>query len=174
MTSTSTLRRLGYAFATAMAAAVLLAHAAAAGNASSYGPPDPWVRYALSLTGASTTSSSPLITDTLAPGGGTAESNKGYTFVTDTLAPGGSIQAQGYRFTTDTLAPGGGTTESNKGYTFVTDTLAPGGGQGGHFSSTRTFSWPDAGIGAGVAVGSIFCLFGGALALVRRRGRLAV
>jgi hypothetical protein len=31
------------------------------------------------------------------------------TFTTDTLAPGGgSAQAQGYRFVTDTLAPGGG------------------------------------------------------------------
>jgi hypothetical protein len=171
MTSTSTHRRLGRALAVPVAAAALLAPAATAGSSRSYGPPDPWVRYAasttrantpdpwfgyaLSLARANTTTSSPLITDTLAPGGGTADSNRGYTFVTDTLAPGGgSTQTQGYRFTTDTLAPGGS--------------------QGGQLSSGRSFSWPDAGVGAGVAVGSIFCLFAGALVLARRRDRLAV
>jgi hypothetical protein len=170
MTSTSTHSRLGRALAAAVAGAALLAPAAAASNSRSYGPPDtwaryaasitrantpdPWFSYALSLTRANATSSSPLITDTLAPGGGTAQTH-GYTFVTDTLAPGGgSTQTQGYRFTTDTLAPGGGHMHLVGG--------------------ARSFSWPDAGIGAGVAVGSIFCLFGGALALVRRRGRLAV
>jgi hypothetical protein len=171
MTSTSTQRRLGRALAAAVATAALLAHVAAAGNSRSYGPPDSWVRYAasitqartpdpwfdyaLSLTRANTTSGSHLITDTLAPGGGTAENTRGYTFVTDTLAPGGeSTQTQAYRFTTDTLAPGGD--------------------RSGLVSAARSFSWPDAGVGAGVAVGSLFCLLSGALVLARRRGRLAV
>lgn len=48
--------------------------------------PDTWYGYAVSLS--KTQQAAPFITDTLAPGGGTA--------------------VQGYRFTTDTLAPGGG------------------------------------------------------------------
>jgi hypothetical protein len=65
-------------------------------------------------------------------------------------------------------------TAQMQGYHFIADAPACGGGQGGELSSPRSFSWPDAGIGFGVAAGSIFCLFGGALALAGRRGRLAV
>jgi hypothetical protein len=77
------------------------------------------------------------------------------TFVTDTLAPGGKAPAQqGYRFITDTLAPGGGSQQA-----------VPAGG---------SFSWSDAGVGAGVAAGTMLALIGSGLIVIRRQGRLAV
>jgi hypothetical protein len=85
-----------------------------------------------------------------------AGSALGDTFITDTLAPGGKAPAlQGYRFVTDTLAPGGGTTEV---------VVQP----------SSNFNWSDAGVGAGVAAGTIIVLLGSTLIVTRRPGRLAV
>ncbi len=73
-------------------------------------------------------------------------------------------------FTTDTLAPGGYGPDRTP---FVTDTLAPG-PPAQVVTAPAAFSWPDAGVGAGVVVGAALVLAGGALAVSRRRGRLAV
>jgi hypothetical protein len=81
---------------------------------------------------------------------------------------------QGYTFITDTLAPGGGHATQPQGYTFITDTLAPGGGPVRVVTPSPSFSWPDAGVGAGVSFGSMLALLGGTLLVARRRGRLAV
>jgi hypothetical protein len=86
-----------------------------------------------------TAAATPLITDTLAPGGTSASSPH---FITDTLAPGGvsSVPAADYRFITDTLDPGGG----------ASGVAAVPAGDG--------FSWADAGIGAVVACGLMLLL----------------
>jgi hypothetical protein len=152
MASTSTHRRLGQTLAAAVAAAALLAHAAAASNNRSCGPPDPSVRYATSIIRANTP-------------------DPWFNYALSLTRADTSSSSQ---LMTDTLAPGGGPAETSKGYTFVSDTLAPGGGQGGPLGSAPSFSWPDAGIGAGVAIASMLCLLGVALVLTRRRGRLAV
>ena len=79
-------------------------------------------------------------------------------FITDTLAPGGgkpAAPAQGYRFTTDTLAPGGGSATVS----------AP---------AASSFSWADAGIGAGMAAGVLLALLGGLLVVNRRNVSVAV
>jgi hypothetical protein len=89
-------------------------------------------------------------------------------------AAGAQGTPQGYRFVTDTLAPGGGRAAQPQGFTFITDTLAPGGGPVRAVTSSPSFSWPDAGVGAGVATGSILVLLGSTLLVARRRGRLAV
>jgi hypothetical protein len=105
-----------------------------------------------------------------------ASSALGDTFITDTLAPGGKpAPVQGYRFITDTLAPGGKPAPV-QGYRFITDTLAPGGGSSAPIAvrSSVAFSWSDAGVGAGAAVGGMLALIGSALIVVRRQGRLAV
>jgi hypothetical protein len=78
------------------------------------------------------------------------------TFITDTLGGNGHPkQVQGYRFITDTLAPGGGP---------AIDAA----------SSSPSFSWADAGVGAGTAAGALLMLLGGALLVARRQGRLAI
>jgi len=80
----------------------------------------------------------------------------GDTFITDTLAPGGKpAPVQSYRFITDTLAPGGGSADAI-------------------VNSPNSFSWSDAGVGAGAAAGGMLALMGSALILMRRQGRLAV
>ena len=95
-------------------------------------------------------------------------------FVTDTLAPGGATaETPGYRFVTDTLAPGGATAET-PGYRFVTDTLAPGGGLVTSSPAATGFDWSDAGIGAASSVGLILILLGGAQLVSRRRSVVAV
>ncbi len=115
-----------------------------------------------------------LITDTLAPGGGTSVG--GYHFVTDTLAPGGGIPvpAEGYRFPVNPGNPA--PAEGPVGYRFITDTLAPGGGNSSGVSVTggNDFSWADAGIGAVIAGGlMLLALIGRHLADRKRRGQLA-
>lgn len=98
----------------------------------------------------------------------------GDTFTADTLAPGGGSATQGYRFVTDTLAPGGKPAPS-PGYRFITDTLAPGGGAASFTAPAPDgFSWSDAGVGAGAAVGGMLALIGAALIVARRHSRLAV
>jgi hypothetical protein len=57
------------------------------GRTNPYGGHDPWFKYAVSLSHQAPV---PLITDTLAPGGGSSQI-QGYRFITDTLAPGGGI-----------------------------------------------------------------------------------
>ena len=88
-----------------------------------------------------------------------------------TLAFSGA--ALGGTFITDTLAPGG-TPAPVQSYRFITDTLAPGNGSAGVVvNSSHGFSWSDAGVGAGAAVGGMLALIGSALIVVRRQGRLA-
>jgi hypothetical protein len=79
-------------------------------------------------------------------------------------------------FITDTLAPGGGNHAAPaQGYRFVTDTLAPGGGPAGVSPTvTSPFSWADAGIGAGMAAGTLLALLGGVLVVTRRSVHVAV
>ena len=100
-----------------------------------------------------TASATRLITDTLAPGGSSANES---LFITDTLAPGGSsVLTAGQRFITDTLAPGGG----------ASSVISVPTGSG--------FRWTDAGVGAAVACAvMLFVLMGPKLAR-RRRGQLA-
>ena len=116
-----------------------------------------------------------------APIASMAATPQGYRFITDTLAPGnGSASAvpqQGYRFITDTLAPGGGSASAvpKQGYRFITDTLAQGGGSTIAIAAPSTgFSWADAGIGAGAGIGALLLLTGGTVVVLQRRGRLAV
>ena len=153
MISTTTYRRLGRALAATVAVVALLVSVTAASAGTKYGPHDPWLRYAASITRANTP-------------------DPWFNYAV-TLTGASKTATTSSRFITDTLAPGGGSTQS-QGYRFTTDTLAPGGGRFHPVSASRSFSWPDAGIGAGVAVGSILCLAGGALLRARRRERLAV
>ena len=61
--------------------------------------------------------------------------------------------------------------EQPTGLSFTTDTLAPGGGN--TISSPSVgFDWGDAGIGAGVTLGTLLIASVAGVALVRRRGRL--
>ncbi len=83
MIGTHTLSRLYRTIAVAAFVIALTAPAALAGP--KYSVNYPWFNYTTSA-GDSTR----FVTDTLAPGGGTAETT-GYRFVTDTLAPGGGL-----------------------------------------------------------------------------------
>jgi hypothetical protein len=83
MIGTHTLSRLYRTIAVAAFVIALTAPAALAGP--KYSVNYPWFNYTTSA-GDSTR----FVTDTLAPGGGTAET-AGYRFVTDTLAPGGGL-----------------------------------------------------------------------------------
>ena len=83
--------------------------------------------------------------------------------------------ALGDRLITDTLAPGGGSTSQSQAYRFTTDTLAPGGGSASlSVPSSGGFSWSDAGVGAGTAVGGMLALIGSTLIVTRRQSRPAV
>jgi hypothetical protein len=83
MIGTHTLSRLYRTIAVAAFVIALTAPAALAGP--KYSVNYPWFNYTTSA-GDSTR----FVTDTLAPGGGTADT-AGYRFVTDTLAPGGGL-----------------------------------------------------------------------------------
>ena len=100
---------------------------------------------------------------------------RGSTFITDTLGGNGHPQqAQGSTFITDTLG-GNGHPQQAQGYRFITDTLAPGGGAPIEAAlSVPSFSWADAGVGAGTALGALLVLLGGTLLVSRRQGRLAI
>jgi hypothetical protein len=76
-----TLKRLSSGIAAAAMLAALAAPAALAKQ-------DPWFRNAVAHSAVG--SNAKFITDTLAPGGGTAET-PGYRFISDTLAPGGGV-----------------------------------------------------------------------------------
>ena len=78
-----TLKRLSGGIAVAAVLAALTASAALAKQ-------DPWYKNAVSSSAGG--SNAAFVTDTLAPGGGSARA-QGYHFVTDTLAPGGGIVA---------------------------------------------------------------------------------
>ena len=78
------------------------------------------------------------------------------------------------RVITDTLAPGGGSSSQSQGYRFTTDTLAPGGSASVIVPSSGGFSWSDAGVGAGTAVGGMLALIGSTLIVTRRQSRPAV
>jgi hypothetical protein len=98
-----TLKRLSGGIAVAAVLAALVAPAALARQ------DDPWFYNAVAsknlVQAASAGRHDPWFYNAVAHS--VAGSNA--TFTTDTLAPGGgSAQAQGYRFVTDTLAPGGG------------------------------------------------------------------
>jgi hypothetical protein len=76
---------------------------------ASAGRHDPWFYNAVSHSVAGTNAT--FTTDTLAPGGGSAQSH-GYRFVTDTLAPGGGVVAvspgvQGFDWTDAGIGAGG-------------------------------------------------------------------
>src|SRR6266516_2669736 len=64
--------------------------------ARSAGQHDPWYYNVVAHSAAG--SNATFTTDTLAPGGGSAQAAQGYRFVTDTLAPGGGVI---------TVSPGG-------------------------------------------------------------------
>src|SRR5437868_9129251 len=96
----NTLDRLARGLAVAALVAALTAPAALAKQ-------DPWFNYAVS----SSAGNAAFTTDTLAPGGGSAQ-KQGYRFVTDTLAPGGGIVAvspvvQGFDWTDAGIGAGG-------------------------------------------------------------------
>jgi hypothetical protein len=98
----NTLKRLSGGIAVAAVLAALVAPAALAKQ-------DPWFYnvVAHSVAGSNAT----FTTDTLAPGGGSAQSH-GYRFVTDTLAPGGGVVAvspgvQGFDWTDAGIGAGG-------------------------------------------------------------------
>jgi hypothetical protein len=71
----------------------------------------------------------------------------------------------GYAILADTPAPEKAHPDAGP---FATDTLPPRGSQIRLASGIRSFSWPDAGIGAGVGISSILCLAGGTLLFARR------
>ena len=79
------LKRLSGGIAVAAVLAALAAPAALAKQ-------DPWYRNAVSSSAGA--GNAAFTTDTLAPGGGSAQT-QGYRFVTDTLAPGGGIVSSG-------------------------------------------------------------------------------
>ena len=77
--------------------------------AGSFGQHDPWFYNVVAHSAAG--SNAAFTTDTLAPGGGSAQT-QGYRFVTDTLAPGGGIVAvspgvQGFDWTDAGIGAGG-------------------------------------------------------------------
>jgi hypothetical protein len=106
-----------------------------------------------------------------------APQQQGYAFITDTLGGDGHA-SQGYSFITDTLGGDGHPRQgAPQGYAFVSDTLAPGGGPARPVvtvSTPSTFSWVDAGVGAGAAGGLLLALLGASLLVVRRQGRPAI
>jgi hypothetical protein len=76
---------------------------------ASAGQHDPWFYNVVAHSVAGTNAT--FTTDTLAPGGGSAQSH-GYRFVTDTLAPGGGVVAispgvQGFDWTDAGIGAGG-------------------------------------------------------------------
>jgi hypothetical protein len=144
-------------------------------------------------------SATPLITDTLAPGGGASinghhfvtsipVSAEAYRFAayTDTLGRGGGVHrhhfvtsipvsAEAYRFAayTDTLGRGGSPVPT-VGYRFITDTLAPGGGNAVvSVPASNGFNWTDAGVGALIAFALMLAAITGRQLLRRRRGQVA-
>src|SRR6266545_3379682 len=147
MIGTHTLSRLYRTIAVAAFVIALTAPAALAGP--KYSVNYPWFNYTTSAA-----DSTRFVTDTLAPGGGTAE----------TADP---------RFVTDTLAPGGGTAET-PGYRFISDTLAPGGGLVTSSPAANGFDWSDAGIGAAITAGLMLILIGATRLLSNRRSAVAV
>jgi hypothetical protein len=114
---------------------------------------------------------------------------QGSTFITDTLGGNGSPQATPDAFeryvashtaqaTPDAferyVASHTAQPTQPQGTRFITDTLAPGGGASSKATSVAAgFSWADAGVGAGTAVGALLMLLGGSLLVARRQGRLA-
>ena len=82
--------------------------------------------------------------------------------------------ALGAGFITDTLG-GNGHPQQVQGYRLITDTLAPGGGAPIEAApASPSFSWNDAAVGAGTALGALLVLLGGTLVVARRQGRLAI
>ena len=113
-------------------------------------------------------SATPLITDTLAPGGGA--SINGHHFVTSI-----PVSAEAYRFAayTDKLGRGGSPVPTF-GYRFITDTLAPGGGNAVvSVPASNGFNWTDAGVGALIAFALMLAAITGRQLLHRRRGQVA-
>jgi hypothetical protein len=113
-------------------------------------------------------SATPLITDTLAPGGGA--SINGHHFVTSI-----PVSAEAYRFAayTDKLGRGGSPVPT-LGYRFITDTLAPGGGNAVvSVPASNGFNWTDAGVGALIAFALMLAAITGRQLLHRRRGQVA-
>jgi hypothetical protein len=173
--STHTTRKLAQAIALAVIVAGLAVPAAAAGSGQ---PPDVFARavarhQALPDVFERYVASHPY--GAAAPATLEAAKPQGSTFITDTLGGNGHPQqAQGYRFITDTLG-GNGHPKQVQGYRFITDTLAPGGGAPIEAApSAPSFSWADAGLGAGTALGALLVLLGSALLVARRQGRLAI
>jgi hypothetical protein len=94
------------------AAALLTAPTALAGGTSQYGPHDAWYAYATTYSGASAQLPDPWLryAVTLTSRERSAQPT-GLSFTTDTLGGNGQPeQAPVVRFVTDTLAPGGGNT----------------------------------------------------------------
>ena len=86
----------------------------------------------------------------------------------------GAAKPQGSTFITDTLG-GNGHPQQVQGYRLITDTLAPGGGAPIEAApASPSFSWNDAAVGAGTALGALLVLLGGTLVVARRQGRLAI
>ena len=113
-------------------------------------------------------SATPLITDTLAPGGGA--SINGHHFVTSI-----PVSAEAYRFAayTDKLGRGGSPVPT-LGYRFITDTLAPGGGNAVvSVPASNGFNWTDAGVGALIAFALMLAAITGRQLLHRRRRQVA-
>jgi hypothetical protein len=131
-------------------------------------------------------------TDTLG-GNGQAPEVQGYTIITDTLGGNGVAPARGFHIITDTLGGNGGANAAPdvferyaashpygrgleasqpQGFRFITDTLGGNGGPGTvAAASDGGFSWSDAGIGAGIAVGAIALLAASLLLLRQLRYR---
>jgi hypothetical protein len=154
--STHTTRKLAQAIALAVIVAGLAVPAAAAGSGQ---PPDVFAR-AVARHQAPTDVFERYVAShpygAAAPATLGTSNPQGSTFITDTLGGNGHPQqAQGYRFITDTLAPGGGAPIE----------AAP---------TAPSFSWADAGVGAGTALGALLVLLGSALLVARRQGRLAI
>ena len=109
--TTYTFRSLVWGTLAAAAAVLLTAPSALAGGSSQYGPRDTWYPYAVSLTQSQTPQVDPHHYALLHKSYMGGVQPTGPTFTTDTLAPGGgSAQAPAVSFVTDTLAPGGGGT----------------------------------------------------------------
>ena len=93
----------------------------------------------------------------------------GAPFITGTLGGNGHVGRTRLDPSINTTAP---PVSQSQGYRNI-DTLAPNGGKPVTTTSNISFSWPDAGVGAATAAGTILALIGVLLIVTRRRRSLA-
>jgi hypothetical protein len=136
---------------------------------SALGAHDSWYRNAVSQTASR--QSVPFITDTLGGNGNSEQATvRGYRFITDTLGGNGHVtQVSGYN--PQAYVYGGASPAVSKAIQALGNgrTASPPVATG---SSGTSFSWGDAGVGAGIAAGLMLLLLGGTRLRMNKRSVL--